>query len=199
MGEEGKKFSAVIALLGAIAAVLEAVQSNIGTRGDVYSRAAFYEDVAAGIRAVLALRLYPFSASEYNWAWWAEQLERQAARLGSDAQYAARLGEFSAPPEVRLNQIRNFVALFYGMMAQEAEDRDRTDFGDITPAECAKLTHRIARFILPTILKGTPPWLATVQRELQAVYRSMGEPDKAGSAWVVAPGQPNPPVSFPEP
>ena len=105
------------------------------------------------------------------------------------------------------------VGTFYAWMSfykQEFEDSDITPMGQITPAECVKLSYRLAKNQLERYcwsLVDIPhrpgyqqrqvwPWLTAVQAELREIFLAMGEPSKAGSNWSGG-GGPMPPISWP--
>lgn len=206
MSSEVHYFKATTVLINAVSTILEVLGLKITERGLVYHRGAFYADVAKAIRLLLEMRISPFIESEYNWLWWAEECEKRAAALGSDAQFAMHLplprdsADWRAYPMI-INLINRMVSLMFGVTKGEEEDADISDMGKLTAAECVKITHRFAHYWLGKrggnqIGYVVPwPWLEHVAGELQYVYRSMGEPDRAGSAGT--PGGPIPPISWP--
>lgn len=210
MGNEDQGyFTAAYNVTEALTDALDLVGTRITERQRIYHRGTFYADVAAVIRSFLATNLSPFAESAYNWAWWAGECEKRAAALGSDAQFAMHLPEPVSPGDYLIypkitNQLDKMVSLMIGVYQQELDDNDITDLGKVTPAECAKITHRFVQYWLAPrcgeLQRGymVPwPWIAKVVNELKAVYRSMGEVDRAGST--ATPGGPIPPISWPDP
>jgi|PlaIllAssembly_1097288.scaffolds.fasta_scaffold00013_25 hypothetical protein len=206
-------FDAITSLLRAFLGIFDELSETIRERGPVYHRGAFYADTAKVIRLLLEMRVSPFIESEYNWAWWADECEKRAEELGNDAQYAVALGDPMLPNVPTLYSSVTLLLDSYtsfllggrdtpGIYGQEAQDSDFTDLGQITPAECVKITHRLVHYKLGAHT-GTytgrlvAPWITAVATELRDIYLAMGEPNKAGSAWNVKPGQPIPPISWP--
>jgi hypothetical protein len=199
-------FEAKTRVLDAAGQLYKLVGDAITERGGRYNRATFYADAAAVIRALLEMQASPFIESEENWAWWADQCEQRAAALGDDTQFTMQLpdpmlvGDYKTY-ERTTNALDKMVSLMLSVTKTEEEDADINDFGNLTPGECAKLTHRFALYWLGK--RGGNqlgyvvdwPWLPAVITELGNVYRSLGEPNRAGSAGT--PGGPIPPISWP--
>ena len=181
----------------------------IAERKYVYHRGAFYADVALMINLLLEHNLPPFNASGYNWEWWANELEARAEDLGMDAQYAMNLpAPFTNSAEdwqkmfSRLDLLWRYLP---GIYEQEERDSQVSQMGPITAAECVKITARFAGWLekwcytigVPgrPFAKVTWPWLDQVQKELNELYKSLGEDSVAGG-WGPG-GGPIPPISWP--
>lgn len=191
------------------AIIFGAVGKAMSDRKWIYHRGAFYADVAMVIRLLLEYKVPPFTDSAYNWEWWADELEKRAGALGLDAQYAMPL---PAPMKISADDWQKMFSrmdllwrYLPGIYQQEARDSQITPMGPITPAECAKITHRFAGWLEKWCYTiGTPgfpfrkvvwPWLEQVQLELKKVYTELGEDHVAGG-W--GPGGGNiPPISWP--
>lgn len=194
-------------LMEMLSASFALVGHNLQDHEYLVHRGVFYANVAAVIRLLLDFEFKPFIDSAYNWTWWAEQCEARALALGKDAQFAMHLPPPRDPEKwtdypALTNLTDKMTSLMLSVTKQEEEDADISDMGNLTPAECVKLTHRFAHYWLGkncgTYERGyiVPwPWIAKVASELQYLYRSMGEPDRAGSSG--APGGPIPPISWP--
>jgi len=196
-------------LLSKLSETYRKVGMNIAERKYVYHRGAFYIDAALTIDTLLSLEFQPLMECNYNWQWWAEEMRKQGEALGDDAAYAMILpgpfmGEWHDYPSLT-NSTDKMISLMTGVYRTEDEDSDVGGLGTITPAECVKLTHRFCRFWLwrscGEMVHGYMkpwPWLKAVTDELQQLYRKLGEPDKAGSAWATKPLPPGyvPPFSW---
>jgi hypothetical protein len=204
-------FKVSAALTGAVWSVYDVVGVKIQDRKYIYHRGAFYADLADALELLIGTE--PFASSEYVWNWWIAELRKRAEQLGSDATYAMLL----PPPReddwrkggAITNQVDKILNFMLSVYAQEEDDQATSAVGTkITAAECVKICHRLAKYILPqycfSIEKPTPehpgvrvtwPWLVAVADELQKVYRAMGEPDVAGG-WGPGGGA-MPPVSWP--
>ena len=199
-------------MLEAMKGILDLVGLSISTRRYVYHRGAFYADCAIVIDALLEVNWAPFIHSEYNWRWWSEELKKRAEDLGMDASYAMHLpapwnenSDNAQEMYSRLDLLWRYMPSIY---AQEAKDNQTSPMGQITAAECVKITQRFANWLerygynlepnFPgsnVMKKVTWPWLEAVQDELREVYREMGEDDVAGG-WGPG-GGPMPPISWP--
>jgi hypothetical protein len=183
----------------------------IADRRYIYSRSAFYADAALAIKLLLELRVAAFVNSQLSWEWWIKELRERAEALGSDPGYAMYLPErMGGSPEdwqemfSRLDLCWRYMP---GVIEAEELDSQTVPLGKITPAECAKITHRFAQFIEkfcydikvqpPSTLtrRVTWPWLVAVQDELRAVYKELGETDSYFGPG--ASGGPIPPISWP--
>jgi hypothetical protein len=194
-------FEAKTGVLGAASALYKLIGDKITAREGIYHRGAFYEDVAAVIRKLLEMQTSPFIESEYNWSWWAGECEKRAEALGSDAQFAMKLpepvpaGDYTTYQKIT-NSLDKMVSLMLGLTGQEEEDADISDIGNLTPAECVKLTHHFAVYWLGK--RGGNrigyavdwKWLPAVVGELKAVYLAMGE----GTPWQRMVAGVNPPA-----
>lgn len=208
-------YQAALHVLLAAHSVFDELSEAIGERGPIYHRGAFYSDLARAIRVLLNMGFQPLMESESSWSWWAGQCEQRAQELGDDQQYAVKLKDpapanaptgYSAVTGLLDGYVRFFFGAtdYPGIYGQESMDSDITPFGSITPAECVKISHRLVHYKLAGrtgTYTGRPvtPWIDAVAAELKSIYRAMGEPDKAGSAWAHEPLPPGyvPPFSWP--
>lgn len=199
-------FEAKNRVLDAAAELYTIVGDNIEGRDNTYSRAAFYADAAEVIEALVDMGASPFGESSENWLWWAGECRNRAAELGDDKKFIVKLpppdkvGDYLTYEKVT-NSLDGMVSLMLSLTKQEEEDDDISDLGNLTPAECVKLTHRFAHY---WIGKGGGnrigyvvdwKWVPAVVAELKAIYRQLGEKDRAGSSG--EPVGPIPPISWP--
>jgi hypothetical protein len=194
-----------------VAAVYEMLGAAIQARGYIYNRATFYTDLALVIRFIVESDLLPFAWSSTNWQRWADWCEDHAAELGADPAFTMQLppprsvDPYLEYPQIT-NQVDHVVTFMLGVYKQEEDDLSSDSGGEVTLAECVKLTARFARYILPDycydIVKPHPQhvtwkWARAVAEELGKLYRALGEENVAGG-WGPGGGE-IPPVSWPQP
>jgi hypothetical protein len=201
---------------GLMEGILATLGERISARRMIYHRGTFYSDCAHVITALLDAGFEPFISSEYNWRWWAEELEKKAEEYGKDAQYAMYLPPpANYSPESIQDGFSNLDLVWRYMVnayRQEANDHQESPMGKVTPAECVKITQRMARWLEKrcyTVMEPVPPskrhtryywpWVEAVSTELRELYQKMGEENVAGGWGPSTPISGPPPWSQPDP